>query len=285
MIQKTTAYTKVSPFNGEDREPVWGDGNKFYYLSERNGNQNLFGSSEADINIVTQLTTFDKDPVRNLSRSDNGTFAFTQDGDIYTLKEGQQPQKIIITATADFNGDQVKNIPVKGEATEIAVSPDAKEVAFVYRGEIFATSADGAVTKRLTNTPYQERMFQFRPDGRSILYSVEKDGSWDIYKVSIANKNEPYFYVSTTLTVEPVIATPKDEFQGIYSPDGKKIAYLEERNSVMKVFDIAGKTSTTLIPEGINYSYADGDQYFATGRLMENICWHNPARADLAARR
>lgn len=259
---KNNTYTKVSPFNGEDREPVWGDGGKFYYLSERNGNQNLFGSSEADINTITQLTTFDKDPVRNLSRSDNGIFAFTQGGDIYTLKEGQQPQKIIITATADFDGDQVKTIPVTGDATEMAISPDAKEVAFVYRGEIFVTSADGSVTKRITNTPYQERMIEFSPDGRSILYSVEKDGSWDIYKVSIANKNEPYFYASTVLTTEPVIATPKDEFQGIYSPDGKKIAYLEERN-ILKVFDIAAKTSTTLVPEGVNYSYADGDQYFA----------------------
>lgn len=258
---KNNNYTKVSTFAGEDREPVWGDGDKFYYLSERNGDQNLFGSSESNINDVTQLTNFTKDPVRNLSRSDNGIFAFTQDGDIYTLKEGGQPQKITITATADFNGDQIKTIPVAGGATETVVSPDGKEVAFVYRGEIFVTAVDGNVTKRITNTPYQERMIQFSPDGRSILYSVESDKSWDIYKVSIANKNEPYFYVSTTLNTEPVIATDKDEYQGVYSPDGKKIAYLEERN-IVKVYDVDKKTTVTLIPAGINYSYSDGDQYF-----------------------
>lgn len=259
---KNNTYTKVSPFAGEDREPVWGNGDKFYYLSERKGNQNLFASSEADINNITQLTTFEKNPVRNLSRADNGTFTFTQGGDLYTLKEGQQPQKVIVTEPADFDSDQIKTVPVTGEATEMAVSPDAKEVAVVYRGEIFVASADGNVTKRITNTPYQERMVQFSPDGRSILYSVEKDGSWDIYKVSIANKNEPYFYASTILTTEPVIATDKDEFQGIYSPDGKKIAYLEERN-ILKIYDIASKTSAKLVPEGVNYSYSDGDQYFS----------------------
>ena len=86
------------------------------------------------------------------------------------------------------------------------------------------------MTKRVTNTPYQERMVSFSPDGRTILYSAEHDGSWDIDKVSIANKSETYFYAATVLKTEPVIATLKDEFQGVYSPDGKKIAYLEERN-------------------------------------------------------
>ena len=57
----------------------------------------------------------------------------------------------------------------------MALSPDGMEVAFVYRGDIFVSSADGNTTRRLTNTPYQERMIEFSPDGRSIIYSVEKD--------------------------------------------------------------------------------------------------------------
>ncbi len=38
-------YTKLSDFKGEDREPVWGKDDAFYYLSERNGNQNLYRST------------------------------------------------------------------------------------------------------------------------------------------------------------------------------------------------------------------------------------------------
>jgi Tol biopolymer transport system component/C-terminal processing protease CtpA/Prc len=258
---KTDGYTKVSDYKGEDREPLWGTGSTFYYLSERNSNQNLFRSTEADASKVTQLTTFDKNPVRNLSRADIGTFAFTQNGDIYTLKEGQKPQRVTININADFNGDQTQNIAVRGGASEMAVAPDGKEIAFVYRGEIFAASAEGGLVKRITNTPNQERMIQFSSDGRSIIYSVENEQSWDIYKVSIANKSEPYFYAATTLTTEPLIATDKDEFQPIPSPNGKKIAYLEERN-VIKVYDIATKKSVAILPEGVNFSYADGDQNF-----------------------
>jgi tricorn protease len=258
---KTSAYTKASTYKGEDREPVWGAAGTFYYLSERNGNQNLFKSTEADVSKITQLTTFTKDPVRNLSRAENGTFAFTQNGDIYTFKEGQAPVKVNIAVNADFNSDQTQNIAIRGGASEMAVSPDGKEIAFVYRGEIFASSVEGGIVKRITNTPNQERMIEFSADGRSIIYSVENEKSWDIYKVSIASKSEPSFYAATTLTTEPVIATDKDEFQPLPSPNGKKIAYLEERN-VLKVYDIAGKTSVAILPAGVNFSYSDGDQNF-----------------------
>jgi len=254
-------YTKVSAFNGEDREPVWGSGDTFYYLSEKNGTQNLFKSSLANTAVLTQLTNFEKNPVRNLSRSAAGNFVFTWNGDLYTFTEGQQPRKLSINLNADFSADQVATVPVRGEASEMAVSADGKQVAFVYRGDIFVTSADGATTKRITNTPYQERMVDFSPDGRKLLYSAEHAGSWDIDQVTIANKNEAYFYAATVLNTESIIATAKEEFQGVYSPDGKKIAYLEERN-ILKSFDIAEKTTRTLLAEGLNYSYADGDQYF-----------------------
>jgi Tol biopolymer transport system component/C-terminal processing protease CtpA/Prc len=255
-------YTKVSDYKGEDREPVWGKGDVFYYLSERNGNQNLYKSNLANTKDPQQLTHFDKNPVRNLSRSTDGLLAFTENGDLYTLKEGEQPQKLAITLDADFSGDETTILPVKSEAAEMAISADGKQVAFVYRGDIFVTSADGATTRRITNTPYQERMVEFSPDGRSLLYSVEHETSWDIEQASITSKTEPYFFAATLLTTTPVIASGKDEFQGVYSPDGKKIAYLEERN-ILKTYDLATKATNTLIPEGVNYSYADGDQYFS----------------------
>jgi Tol biopolymer transport system component len=63
------------------------------------------------------------------------------------------------------------------------------------------------------------------------------------------------------LKEEPLVATPADEFQSMYSPDGKEIAYFEERTT-LKVFNLASKQSRTILPEGNNYSYVDGDQWF-----------------------
>jgi tricorn protease len=94
-----------------------------------------------------------------------------------------------------------------------------------------------------------------------LIYAAERGNSWDVYQTSIVRKEEPYFYASTVLKEEPLIATEAEEFQPIYSPDGKEIAYLEERN-VLRVYNIAAKKSRTIVPPGVNFSYADGDQNF-----------------------
>jgi tricorn protease len=260
---KSKKYTKLTQFNGNDLEPVWGNGDTFYYLSEKNDdNLNVYQATLAHPEQLTELTHYKKNPVRGLSSSQNGTLCYTHSGGIYTLKPGQQPQMVSVRIQADFAQQATHTLSVQNkDISEMALSPNGKEVAFVYRGDIYATSVNGHTTKRLTNTPYQERMIEFSPDGRSLIYSVEKNGSWDIDQLHIVNDSEPYFYVSTELTNKPVIATSKDEFQPRYSPDGKKIAYLEERN-ILKVFNTETHKSVTVIPEGVNWSYRDGDQYF-----------------------
>lgn len=255
-------YTRITPFQGEDREPVWGaDDHTIYYLSELNGTQNLFKTS-VDGATPTQLTNFKENPVRHLSRSKENTFCFTWNGEIYTLKEGGTPAKVAIQIENDGRAGVDRNLPINGNITEFTVSPNGKEIAFVSRGEVFVTSVEGTQTKRITNTPQQERMVQWAPDGRSLVYATERGDSWDIMRASIERAEEPYFYASTLIKEEPLIATDAEEYQPKYSPDGKEIAYIEERN-ILKVYNLATKKTRTLLPAGHNYSYADGDWDFA----------------------
>ena len=98
-------------------------------------------------------------------------------------------------------------------------------------------------------------------DGRTLVYAAERDNNWNIYTASIVRKEEPYFYASTVLKEEPVVATAAEEFQPEFSPDGKEVAYLENR-VVLKVVNRASKETRKILPAEYNYSYSDGDQAY-----------------------
>ncbi|MFI2743215.1 S41 family peptidase [Zhouia sp. PK063] len=256
---KDNAYTKISDFKGENREPEFSaDGNTIYYLNEKDGTQNLYKTAAG--NSETELTHFKNFPVRHLSIANNNTMAFTWKGDLYTITDGNEPKKLNIQVMDDAAFQAVKNIDINS-VSEFAVSPNGKEVAFVNRGEVFVTGVDDARTKRITSTPEQERMINWSPDGKTLLFSGERDGSWNIYKVTLERPEEKYFYASTILKTEPIIATKAEEFEPSYSPDGKKIAYVDERN-ILKVLDVDSKKTVTVLPEGHNHSYSDGDWGF-----------------------
>jgi tricorn protease len=255
-------YEQLTTFKGEDRNPVIAANDQdYYYLSEQDGTMNIYKSSLAAPDKPEELTHFARNPVRFLTVTKDNTLCYGYDGEIYTQKPGGDAQKVSIRIAEDGRATLDKVLPVNGGATEMKLSPNGKEIAFVFRGEIFVTSVDGGITKRITNTPWQERSVNWSPDGRTLVYAAEKDKNWNVYTMSIIRKEEPYFYASTVLKEETVVATPAEEFQPAFSPDGKEVAYLEDRTT-LKVINLATKKTRVVLPADKNYSYADGDQYY-----------------------
>ena len=147
----TKKYTRLTQFNGEDRNPVFDANNQdFYYLSEQSGSFNVFKSAISDPSKPVALTRFTKHPVRFLSRSDNNTLCFTYDGEIYTLRPGGDPVKVPVKVMADGRSAQDRIVPVNDAFTEMRLSANGKEYAYIFRGEIFVSSIDGGFTKRIT---------------------------------------------------------------------------------------------------------------------------------------
>ncbi|MEO2071602.1 MAG: S41 family peptidase [Zunongwangia sp.] len=254
------SYKQISNFEGEDREPVFSaDGKKVFYLNEKNGTQNLYVKNLSS-DSEEKLTNFKDFPVRHLSISDSDKLAFTWKGEVYTMTPGTQPKKLEIKVLDDAAFEAIKNMDINS-VTEFAVSPNNKEIAFVNRGEVFVTGVDDSRTKRITNTSTQERMVSWSPSGKELIFSGEKDGSWNVYKATLNRPQEEYFYASTIVDIEPLINTTAEEFQAKISPDSSKIAFIEERN-ILKVMDLKSGKKTVILPEGRNHSYSDGDWSF-----------------------
>lgn len=263
IFDKTTGTHKmITSFSGEDRNPVFSpDEKSIYYLSEEGGSFNVRSLQLSDPSQTKQVTFFRRDPVRFLSSSSGGLLCFAQDGALYTLQPGGTPARIpvLIHTAGKVNNEKV--VPVNGNVKEMAVSPGGKEVAFIVRGEVFVSSADGGITKRITNTPEEERFLSFSPTGDSLVYASERQGSWKIYIARKSRSEEPYFYASTTIKEEPVISSTHDSYQPLVSPNGKEIAYVEDHRSLKVRTLKTGETRTLLTPDDIIYMN-DGDQYF-----------------------
>lgn len=252
--------------NTQNQNPVWAPGAKeFYYLSEEsNGTMNVhrraLGSKSA-----TALTSFEKHPVRSLSASADGTLAFSWDGELYTLAPGaKEPKKVNVEIIADVYRPEIIKQTGTYNASSVSVSPNGDEVAFIHRGDVYVTSVKYKTTKRITNTPEQERNVDFAPDGRTLVYDSERGGLWQLFTATIADKKEKNFTYATDVKEELLYASPDSlaAFQPAYSPDGKKVAFLEDR-TILKVIDADGKKPVTALDGKYNYSYTDGDVSFA----------------------
>ena len=254
-------YQKLTTFKGEDRNPVWAaDNQSFYYLSEQDGSFNIYRRNIAS-GKDTQITQQKKNPIRFLTSSNDGLLCYGFDGEIYTVKEGAQPQKVSISITTDNDEPNLIRKVQSWGATEIALSPDAKEVAFVMHGDVYVTSTEYKTTKRITDTPQQERNLSFAPDGRSLVYASERNGVWQIFQAKIKNEKEKNFTYSTEVEEEQLTKTNVTSQYPAYSPDGKEVAFYEDR-ATLRIINLKSKEMRTVLDGKYNYSYSDGDIWF-----------------------
>ncbi|HIZ85770.1 MAG TPA: PDZ domain-containing protein, partial [Candidatus Coprenecus stercoravium] len=210
---------------------------------------------------------------------------------IYTMKEGGEPEKVAVEIIADKQDRDLIKSPVR-YADEIAVSKDGKQVAFIYRGDVYVTMTDYATTRRITNTAEQERDLDFAPDGRSLIYSSERDGLWQVYMASIVNDDEKMFPYATEIKEERVTNSDNVSFQPLFSPDGKEIAFLENRTAI-RVINLDSKEVRTVMDGKYQYSYTDGDQWYRwspDGKWILSNCifyggWNNQDVALLNAQK
>ena len=101
----------------------------------------------------------------------------------------------------------------------------------------------------------------FTHDGEGVVYASERDGKWSIYQTTKQREEEPFFFASTLLSEEALVEDTVDNYLPDFSPDGKKMAYVKNRRSIV-VRDLESGDDVTLLDDDDLFHMRDGDKYF-----------------------
>src|ERR1700687_2478707 len=100
------------------------------------------------------------------------------------------------------------------------ISPDGKQVAFSYLGDVWIVETIGGIARPVTLHAAHDTAPVFSPDGRSIAFSSNRHGSYDVFVVS-ALGGKP-----KRLTFD----SAQDLVNG-WTPDGKHILFTSTRST------------------------------------------------------
>ena len=227
---------------GEDRDPVFmPDHKSFVYLSEPAGrnSQNVYMMQWPVKFEPQQISFFKTYPVRFLSVANDGTLCYGYQGEIYTQMIGQEPKKVEIQIVNDQ-----ENVPERGKfgtASDLTITPDGNLIAFVSRGEVFVTSDEYQTTKQITHTPEAEADPSFSPDGKTLVYTSEREGYYNLYLAKMPRKEDLNFAYATLIEEESLFGDDGIERTSPqFSPDGKEISFIEDRK-FLKVINLDTK--------------------------------------------
>ncbi len=233
-------YLRLTDFDGQDVYPDWGDSRTLYYLSAANGRYNLhvlrLGDDGRPLGPPTALTTFADEGIRAFDVSGDGsTVVLDRMTDFYRMPaDGGTPEQVAVSVTEDYRFDPVEQKTFTDSATEYAVSPDGKYVAFVVRGEVFLTENDPDKnrTVRLTHHPYRDQEVNWLNDS-TLVFLSDRDGENDIFLLRSADPGESNLFRSLRHEVVPVTRTGAGEHSLTVAPDGRHVAFRQGRGRLV----------------------------------------------------
>ncbi len=136
-----------------------------------------------------------------------------------------------------------------------ALSPDGKQLAFVYRGDIWLAPSSGGRATPLTQHVETDAYPVFSPDGKWVAFASRRSGNWDIFAVPVEGG------AARQLTFHSGSDIP----QG-WSPDGKSILFASKRdtpNYTIYALDVATLRSTVLCED---FAQLNSPNYSADGK-------------------
>jgi tricorn protease len=231
----TLAVEKIPQPQGQcnDYRPMW-IGDNVYFLSDRNGEFNLFSYNTVSKKI-DQLTRFSDFPI-NSAGYGAGKIVFEQAGYLHLFdpSSGTSTQ-LHIFVPADLSGIRPRYVSASKNIHYSNLSPSGARALFEARGEVITVPAEKGDPKNLTNTPgVYERNPAWSPDGTKIAWFSDESGE---YRLAVAEQGEEGKTKTYPLTGTGFYFNP------VWSPDNTMISYTDNGYDQYIINLTTGKTS------------------------------------------
>jgi len=169
-----------------DIEPMW-IGDLIYFLSDRNGEFNLF-SYDTESGEVKQLTTYGDFPIISASHH-GGKIIFEQAGYLHTFDTGSaSTSKLTVGIATDLLELRPRYVEGEEYVRSAHISPSGARAVFDIRGEIFTLPAEKGDPRNLTaTTGIHEKEPAWSPDGKQIAFLSDASGEYQLHILSFCS--------------------------------------------------------------------------------------------------
>lgn len=233
-----------------DTEPMWLD-DKVYFMSDRNGEFNLF---VFDIKTKTarQLTSYKDFPLINMSAGD-GRIIFEQAGYLHRFDpKTNAAAKLTVGIATDLLDLRSRFVKGGRYIRSAAISPSGNRAVFDFRGDIMTVPAEKGDARNLTQTTSAHEKYPvWSPDGKTVAYFSDASG-----------ENELHIKSQDGLGTARVIRLTGTGFYAYprWSPDGKKICFVDNGRNLY-ILDVAAGTQKKI----------DADELYAPGAFRDQF--------------
>jgi tricorn protease len=284
----TKQFKQYTDYLGKDMWPtIDRDGNIFFVSDESNNEYNLYTFKDG---IKTALTSFPVSIRNPVVSANGGTVVFEKDYQLfkYDVSSGTST-RVSIQVASNHSIQKEKDFDVKGEITYFDVAADGKKLAFVSRGELFASDVKGKFVRLISTHPLGRVLevkwmadnktllySQTSPNGFTNWYSIAADGSVFEKQITSDAQNNRHISLNTDRTRGVYLSgrnevrvidlktyqnldVVREEIWGLFnsepqiSPNGEYILFVAKRNfeDDLFIYHLQKKVLTNLTNTGV----------------------------------